>query len=383
MLTLMQGDCLEKLKTIPDGTVDLVLADPPYNVGVTTQRQGTKTVNAWDKIDHYIDWCIQWLLECQRVLKTNGVLYFWHNDMPQIAQLLEAIREKTTLSFVSFCIWDKGEAYRARSWKNRDPNGKTALRSWFNVCEFCLHFFNTPKGAQAEWKQTGWERVNSDPVCYRPLKDWYKREKERLGITDREVGERYAQVMGKKPHMLSHYFRDRQFAIPTQEVFEKVYQPLGFVYREESGQGYDGLKEGYHALREGYEGMRQGYEALRREYEGLRNYHRCDPLHCNVWHVPPIPSNKRLHTCQKPVEILERLVRVSCRPGGTVLDCFMGSGSTGVAALRMGRDFIGIEQDPAMFQVAQKRIQEEGVLQSPKWDRSISPDDQGTGLPAC
>lgn len=188
MLTLMQGDCLEKLKTIPDGTVDLALTDPPYNVGVTTQRQGTKTVNAWDKIDHYIDWCIQWLLECQRVLKTNGVLYFWHNDMPQIAQLLEAIREKTTLSFVSFCIWDKGEAYRARSWKNRDPNGKTALRSWFNVCEFCLHFFNTPKGAQAGWKQTGWERVNSDPVCYRPLKDWYKREKERLGITDREVG---------------------------------------------------------------------------------------------------------------------------------------------------------------------------------------------------
>ena len=302
MLTLMQGDCMEKLKTIPDGTVDLVLTDPPYNVGVTTQRRGTKTVNAWDRIDHYVDWCLRWLLECQRVLKTNGVLYFWHNDMPQIAQLLEAIREKTTLSFVSFCIWDKGEAYRARSWKNRDPNGKTALRSWFNVCEFCLHFFNTPKGAQAGWKQTGWERVHSDPACYRPLKDWYKREKKRLGITDREVGERYAQ---------------------------------------------------------------------------------CDPLHCNVWHVPPIPSNKRLHTCQKPVEILERLVRVSCRPGGTVLDCFMGSGSTGVAALGMGRDFIGIEQDPAMFQVAQKRIQEEGVPQSPKWDRSGSPDDQGTGLPAC
>lgn len=356
---LLEGDCLELLKAIPEATVDLVLTDPPYNIGVTTQRGGKHVAHTWDRIDHYVDWCLRWLLECQRVLKPNGVLYFWHNDMPQIAQLLEAIRENTTLSFVSFCIWDKGEAYRARSWKNRDPNGKTALRSWFNVCEYCLHFFNSPKGAQAGWQQTGWERVHSDPACFRPLKDWYKREKERLGITDREVGERYAQVMGKKPHMLSHYFRDRQLAIPTQEVFEKVYQPLGFVYREESGQGYDGLKEGYHALREGYEGMRQGYEALRREYEGLRNYHRCDPLHCNVWHVPPVPTNKRLHTCQKPVEILERLVRVSCRPGGTVLDCFMGSGSTGVAALRMGRGFIGIEQDPEMFQVAKKRIREE------------------------
>lgn len=348
-MKLLQGECLDLLKTIPDGTVDLVLTDPPYNIGVTTQHSGKHITHDWDKIDHYVDWCIQWILECQRVLKFNGVLYFWHNHIPQIAQLLEAIRENTTLSFVSFCIWDKGEAYRAQSWKNRDPDGKTALRSWFNICEYCLHFFNAPKGAHA---QTGWERVNSDPACYRPLKDWYRREKERLGITDRDVAQRYTQVMGKKPHMLSHYFRDRQFAIPTKEIFEKVYEPLGFVYGEGNGLGYDEMRRGYNALRAGYEGMRQ-------EYESLRNYHRCDPLHCNVWHVPPIPSAKRLHTCQKPVEILERLIQVSCRPGGTVLDCFMGSGSTGAAALHMGRNFIGIEREPEMFRVAQHRICEE------------------------
>jgi len=133
------------------------------------------------------------------------------------------------------------------------------------------------------------------------------------------------------PHMLRHYFQNNQFEIPTQKVWESVYEPLGFG---------------------------KGYESLRQGYESLRNYHRCDDMHCNIWHRPPLPSTNRLHTCQKPLDITERLIRVSCPPGGTVLDCFMGSGTTGVAALNTGRDFIGIEKDPGYFEIARKRIEE-------------------------
>lgn len=81
-------------------------------------------------------------------------------------------------------------------------------------------------------------------------------------------------------------------------------------------------------------------------------------MHCNIWHEPPIPSTNRLHTCQKPVKILARLIRVSCRPGGTVLDCFMGSGSTGEAAILEGRSFIGIERDAEYFEIAKNRIEQ-------------------------
>ena len=119
-LSLICGDALEQLKTLPDGSVDLVLTDPPYNIGVQETRAGSKTVAAWDKIENYTDWCIKWLNECSRVLKPNGVLYFWHNDMAQIAELLHEIAEKTDLVLVSFCIWDKGDTYRAKSWKQRD-----------------------------------------------------------------------------------------------------------------------------------------------------------------------------------------------------------------------------------------------------------------------
>lgn len=343
---LYQGDCLKIMKDIPDGSIDLVLTDPPYNIGVQTERKRKKIINAWDRIDNYIPWSISWLKECQRVLKLNGVLYFWHNDIKQIAELLEAIKKETDLELISFCIWDKGISYRARSWQQRDPDGKTSLRSWFNICEYCLHFFNSPRTADNSWRHTGLDKINSNPECYRPLKEWYAREKERLDITDKDVARKYKEVTGREPHMLRHYFRDSQFEIPTKEIFKNVYEPLGFKYCSSEG-------------RQGYEGLRQEYEGLRQEYEKLRNYHRCDAMHCNIWHEPQVPTNHRLHTCQKPVKLLERMVRVSSRQDAVVLDPFMGSGSTGVAAVREGRKFIGIELDQKYFETACQRIDEE------------------------
>lgn len=67
---------------------------------------------------------------------------------------------------------------------------------------------------------------------------------------------------------------------------------------------------------------------------------------------------KRFHTCEKPVDILARMIRVSSREGDTILDPFMGSGSTGVACVQEGRRFIGIEREDKYFEVAKKRIEE-------------------------
>ena len=69
-----------------------------------------------------------------------------------------------------------------------------------------------------------------------------------------------------------------------------------------------------------------------------------------------------LHPTQKPVALLEYLVRTYTNEGGTVLDNCMGSGSTGVACLRTGRHFIGIEKDPHYFQIAKERLETEGEV---------------------
>ena len=63
----------------------------------------------------------------------------------------------------------------------------------------------------------------------------------------------------------------------------------------------------------------------------------------------------RHHPAEKPVELLERLVK---KTGATILDPFMGSGTTGVACVQTGRNFIGIEIDPEYFAIAEKRIKE-------------------------
>ncbi|EIT87573.1 DNA methylase N-4/N-6 domain-containing protein [Parascardovia denticolens IPLA 20019] len=67
------------------------------------------------------------------------------------------------------------------------------------------------------------------------------------------------------------------------------------------------------------------------------------------------------HPTCKPVPFLQRLVRVSSVEGGVVLDPFMGSGSTGVASVTLGRRFIGVELDEGFFETACKRIHDSSM----------------------
>ena len=66
--------------------------------------------------------------------------------------------------------------------------------------------------------------------------------------------------------------------------------------------------------------------------------------------------NKR-HQSEKPVELMAKMIENSSAEGDTVLDSFMGSGSTGVAAINTGRKFIGFELDEKYFETAKKRIE--------------------------
>jgi site-specific DNA-methyltransferase (adenine-specific) len=68
-------------------------------------------------------------------------------------------------------------------------------------------------------------------------------------------------------------------------------------------------------------------------------------------------EGKTVHPTQKPVALLEYLIRTYTNEGDTVLDNTMGSGSTGVACANTGRRFVGIEKDPAYFDIACERIE--------------------------
>lgn len=72
--------------------------------------------------------------------------------------------------------------------------------------------------------------------------------------------------------------------------------------------------------------------------------------------VLQVAQDRGIHSTQKPVELMEYLIRTYSNIGDTVLDPTMGSGTTGIAALNLDRSFIGIEKDEHWFQVAQQRI---------------------------
>ncbi len=333
-MKLYNGDCLEIMKEIPDGSVDLVLTDPPYNIGKA----------GWDKIENYVEWCGQWIRECQRVLKDNGTFIFWHNDIAQSAELLHWISNNTNYVLNSFCLWHKPN-FRTIAWKNK-ANG-CLLHSWFNIFEFFFVFVNPAAGSK--WHKTGLEYIYDNPECFLPLKQWYNNELKRLGITKREIFSKYTEVTGKKPYMPSrHYFNDSQFEIPTKEVYESVYIPLGF------NKSYEELRQSYEELRQSYEELRQSYEELRPTFnilegETYSNYFIADKQNC---------SNNQLHPCMKPLDILEKIIKAHSNENQTVLDCFMGSGSTGEAAINLGRDFIGIEKEHKYFKTAEQRLKD-------------------------
>lgn len=71
-----------------------------------------------------------------------------------------------------------------------------------------------------------------------------------------------------------------------------------------------------------------------------------------------VTCKKRIHPAEKPVELLERFIRVSCPENGLVFDPFMGSGSTGIACLHTKRKFYGIEKDDSYFNLASERIKD-------------------------
>ena len=74
---------------------------------------------------------------------------------------------------------------------------------------------------------------------------------------------------------------------------------------------------------------------------------------------PVVSGNeKTIHTTQKPVKLMEEIIRVHTKKDNTILDCFMGSGSTGVACMNTNRKFIGIELDENYFNIAKQRIEE-------------------------
>ena len=168
-----------------------------------------------------------------------------------------------------------------------------------------------------------------DTLAAHPLRGWFCLEFERLGFG----GGHYKELLGN--NMAGHYFtKGIQFCIPTRANFEKLRQLGGF------DRNYDDLK----AID----------DAHKKTVARIFNLHDGKKYKSNILEYKKDYSG--YHPTQKPVLLLEDLIKTYSNEGDTVLDFTMGSGSTGVACVNTGRDFIGIERDEGYFKIAQERI---------------------------
>ncbi|WP_259345379.1 site-specific DNA-methyltransferase [Aerococcus urinaeequi] len=178
---------------------------------------------------------------------------------------------------------------------------------------------------------------NSGVNANHPLKEMFNEALDRSGKTKRF----FIDLVGSSA---SHYFTDGvQFRIPTESKFDLIRDCIDIGY------SYDELK---------------AIDLKYKQYETEKHYGNY-PSVFNLWEGNKYKSNilkykkdyDGYHPTQKPVALLEDLIKTYSNEGDTVVDLTMGSGSTGVACKNTGRNFVGIELDDEYFGTAKERIE--------------------------
>ena len=327
--TLYHGDCLDILPTLPDNSVDLIVTDPPY-----FKVKNLDWDRQWKKPTDFLEWLDIVLGEFHRLLKPNGSLYLFAS--PQMGRKVANTIEQR-FSILSEIRWVKDAG-----WHNKTE--KEAIRSYLAPWEAVI--FAEHYGAEGYAKGEAGYIAKCDELrgfVFEPLRAYLDGERIRAGFTPEECNEacghrREGGMAGR------HYFSPSQWCLPTAANYAKLREAFN--------------ANGGEYLRREYEDLRREYEDLRREYEDLRRPFSvtAEDQYTDVWTFPTVQAYRGKHVCEKPLPLMEHIIKTSTRHGAVVLDCFSGSAATGHACINLGRDFIGMERDPVWVERGRLRL---------------------------
>ncbi len=112
-IELILGDCLERMKEIPDGSVDMILTDPPYGMSLTLKRGKFKVVKI--KNDNNLEWVTAFFSECFRLTPKNSVSMFFCNHHC-VSEFISAAKA-AGFEIKNLLVWDKGHFGMGGNWR--------------------------------------------------------------------------------------------------------------------------------------------------------------------------------------------------------------------------------------------------------------------------
>jgi site-specific DNA-methyltransferase (adenine-specific) len=271
MIEIRHGDCLEQLDHVKDRSVQLVCIDPPYNIGKDT----------WDTIENYIEWLTSVIQKLETKMKRDGSLFFFHNDMEQISELMISIKKNTSLVFKNMITWNKRFDGSSKKGYLDGYVVKNDMHNWNKMCEYILFYTFD----------------NSTIIRDKRLE---------LGVKQTDISR---EILSKTGGMTGWYSNiETGKNMPTRDTIKPIEKHLGLKYEDI-----------------------------------VPKFNNQKTDHC-VWNYDMAKRNE-IHITPKPVALLENIIRHATDEGDLVLDCFAGSGSIGVACKNTGRDCFMIEKD--------------------------------------
>lgn len=238
---ILQGDCLDLFKSIPDESIDVTFADPPFNLKKKYNNYKDKL-----ELESYLEWCREWIREMVRVTKPTGSI-FLHNIPKWLTYYAGFLNE--IADFKHWISWDAPTA----------PMGKTLQPSHYGI----LYYAKNSKENKFYEIRYPHKRCRK---CDYLLKDY-----------------------GGKKAML------HPFGPLVSDVWTDIHRIKHNKYRDE-------------------------------------------------------------HPCQLPIHLLERVILMSSDEGDIILDPFNGTGTTALAAKRLGRKFIGFDIDEKYIEICQNKL---------------------------
>ena len=302
---IILGDCLTEHAKIQSGSVDLILCDLPYG-----------TVQGIDNVNHGMSGKTQWDFAippqkvyeiANRILRKNGKMVLFSQEPYTTNLISEAI---PNIPFSYRMIWEK----------DHFANSLIAKKAPVSYYEDILVFSK-----------------NYDQDGLHPLREYFKCVIEFIGLNLKQINAK----LGHRRAEHTFYIDSTQYGLCT----EKTYKELNEVFGIDTMNGFKDFAE-----------LKVIDEQFKNEFAST----------FNLWEGKKYKSNilkykkdyNGYHPTQKPILLLEDLIKTFSNENDLVVDLTMGSGTTAIACLNTNRNYICIEKEPKYYEIAQNRINE-------------------------